>query len=135
MNDEVYMKLALEEARQAKLLDEVPIGAVIVRDDKVIARAFNRKSIYHAEVLVINQACKNLNSWYLDDCTLYTTVEPCMMCTGAIIQSRIGRVVYGTLNDSFGYLSKIDDIKINVTGDVLKKECAELLSDFFRSKR
>ena len=138
-NDEYYMSLAIEEARKAYLLDEVPIGCVIVCDDKVIASAFNRKTIdniaiYHAEVLAIEKACKYLNSWYLDNCILYTTIEPCMMCTGAIIQSRIPKVVYGASNLSFGYLSKIDT-KINITSGILEEECISILSDFFKEKR
>ena len=138
-NDEYYMSLALEEARKAYLLNEVPIGCVIVCNDKVIASAFNRKTIdniatYHAEILAIEKACKYLKSWYLDNCILYTTIEPCMMCTGAIIQSRIPKVVYGASNLSFGYLSKIDT-KINITSGILEKECISILSDFFKEKR
>ena len=138
-NDEYYMSLALEEARKAYLLDEVPIGCVIVCNDKVIASAFNRKTIdnvatYHAEILAIEKACKYLNSWYLDNCVLYTTIEPCLMCTGAIIQSRIPKVVYGASNLSFGYLSKMDT-KINITSGILENECISILSDFFKEKR
>ena len=138
--DLYYMKLALEEAKKAIEYDEVPVGAVIVYKDKVIAKAFNRKNIdniaiYHAEVIVIEEACRVLGSWYLDECTLYTTVEPCMMCTGAIIQSRIKRVVYGTNNEAFGYLSKIDNLKIEIVDNILKDECSVLLSKFFKNKR
>lgn len=138
-NDEYYMSLALEEARKAYLLNEVPIGCVIVCNDKVIASAFNRKTIdniatYHAEILAIEDACKYLGSWYLDNCVLYTTIEPCMMCTGAIIQSRIPKVVYGASNSSFGYLSKIDT-KISITSGILEEECISILSDFFKEKR
>ncbi len=140
MNDELYMKLAIKEAKKANKKDEVPIGAIIVKNNKVIAKSYNRKSIdniatSHAELLAINKACKKLKSWYLDDCTLYTTVEPCMMCTGAIIQSRIKRVVYGTKNESFGYLSKINNSKIKIKSNVLKDECINLLSTFFKNKR
>lgn len=138
-NDEYYMNLALEEAKKAISFDEVPIGCVIVRDNKVIAKSFNRKSLdnvatYHAEILAIEYACKHLGTWYLDDCILYTTVEPCMMCTGAIIQSRIPKVVYGTVNDAFGQLSKIDT-KIEVIGGILEKDCSSILSEFFQAKR
>ena len=133
------MSLALKEARKAEYLDEVPIGCVIVRDGKVIAKCYNQKTLknmatYHAEVLAINQACRKLKSWYLDECTLYTTVEPCIMCTGAIIQSRISRVVYGTNNEAFGYLSKLK-LKIDIKSGVLKEECSKILSDFFKDKR
>ena len=140
MNDEYYMRLALEEASKAFSLDEVPIGCVIVRDGKVISKKYNQKSLkniatYHAEVLAINEACCKLGTWYLDDCTVYTTVEPCMMCCGAIQQARVSRVVYGTKNEAFGYLSKVKNNKIDIKGNVLDKECTKLLSDFFKKKR
>lgn len=139
-DDLYYMNIALKEARKAYLLDEVPIGCVIVKDGNVIAKSYNQKTLknvatYHAEVLAINLACKRLNTWHLDDCVMYTTVEPCLMCTGAIIQSRISKVVYGTDNQAFGYLSKINQLKIEVKGNVLKEECSILLSDFFKEKR
>lgn len=139
MNDVDYMELALEEAKKAFSLDEVPIGALIVKDGEIISKYYNRKSLdniatYHAEVLVIEEACKILGTWYLDDCVLYTTVEPCMMCTGAIIQARIPKVVYGTTNEVFGYLSKMDT-KIEVIGGILEKECSNILSEFFKKRR
>ena len=139
MTDEYYMNLALEEAKKANAMDEVPIGCIIVRNQEVIAKSFNHKTIdnvatYHAEILAINEACKVLGTWYLDDCILYTTVEPCMMCTGAIIQSRIPKVIYGATNEAFGYLSKINT-KIKVIGGILDKECSSILSDFFQQKR
>ena len=139
-DDKFYMKLALEEARKAYELDEVPIGCIIVKDDKVIARAYNRKSLdniatYHAEILAIEDVCRRLNTWYLDDCILYTTVEPCMMCTGAIIQARISKVVYGANNDAFGYMSRLGKSKIEIVDSVLEKDCSEILSAFFKAKR
>ena len=139
MHNEYYMRLALKEAKKAKQLDEVPIGCIIVKNNQVIASSYNRKTLdnvatYHAEILAIEQACKHLNTWYLDDCTLYTTVEPCMMCTGAIIQSRIPKVIYGTPNEAFGHLSRIDT-KIEVINGILEEECREILSEFFRQKR
>ena len=140
MTDEYYMKKAIQNAKKAYKLDEVPIGAIIVKDKKIIASTYNKKELeniatYHAEVLAINEACKKLNTWHLEDCTLYTTVEPCLMCTGAIIQSRISRVVYGTKNKAFGYLSKLTNSKIEITKDILNKECLNLLSSFFKNKR
>lgn len=139
-DDIYYMNLALKEARKACKKDEVPIGAVIVKGGKVIAKAYNRKTLdnvatYHAEILVIEKACRKLKTWYLDDCSLYTTVEPCLMCTGAILQSRISKVVYGTNNDSFGYLSKLKESKIKIISEVLKDECRQLLTDFFKKQR
>ncbi len=140
MNDNYFMSKALELAKKAYDLDEVPVGCVVVYNNEIIASGFNRKEIdgistYHAEILAINDACKKLGTWRLDDCILYTTMEPCMMCTGAIIQSRIGRVIYGTKNDSFGYLSKVNNNKIIVNSDVLKDECLLLLGKFFKEKR
>ena len=140
MEDEYYMRIALEQAKKARDLDEVPIGCVIVKDNKVIAKAYNRKTldnvaIYHAEILAIEKACRKLKTWYLDECTLYTTVEPCLMCSGAIVQSRISRVVYGTNNASFGYLSKMENLKISIISNVLKEECSNILTDFFKNKR
>ena len=138
--DLYYMNLALEEAKKAIYYDEVPVGALIVYKNKIISKSFNRKSLdniatYHAEIIAIENACKALGTWYLDECILYTTVEPCMMCTGAIIQSRIKRVVYGTNNEAFGYLSKLNNPKIKITSGILKKECSLILSKFFQDKR
>lgn len=139
-NDEYYMRLAIDEANKAIDLDEVPIGCVIVRNGEVISRCFNQKTLkniatYHAEVLAIEEACRKLKTWYLDDCVLYTTVEPCLMCTGAIIQSRIPKVIYGTRNEAFGYLSKLKSHKIEAIEGVLDKECSSILSSFFKNKR
>ena len=139
-NDNHYMNIALEEAKKAYKKNEVPIGCIIVKDEKIIAKSYNQKTLkniatYHAELLAINKACKKLNTWYLTNCTLYTTVEPCLMCTGAIIQSRITRVVYGTTNEAFGQLSKMKNLKIDITSNVLKDECSKILSDFFKEKR
>lgn len=140
MDDKYYMNLALNEAKKASDLNEVPIGCIIVQNDKVIAKAYNRKTldnvaIYHAEVLAIEKACQILGTWYLDDCILYTTVEPCMMCTGAIIQSRIPKVVYGATNEAFGYLSKIEKTKIEIVSGILEADCSQILTEFFRKRR
>ena len=139
-NDNYYMNLALKEAKKAYELNEVPIGCIIVKDGKIISKSYNKKTLkniatYHAEILAINKACKKLNSWYLDECTLYTTVEPCLMCTGAIIQSRISKVVYGTSNESFGYIRNINNSKLKIIPNILKEECQNILSKFFEEKR
>ena len=139
MDDSYYMNIALNEAKKAFALDEVPIGCVIVKNGKIIAKNYNRKTLdniatYHAEILAIESACKKLKTWYLEECILYTTVEPCLMCTGAIIQSRIPKVVYGTKNDSFGHISKINK-KIEIINGVLEEDCRKILSDFFQTKR
>ena len=139
MTDEYFMDNALIEARKALEKNEVPIGAVIVKDNKIIAASYNTKELskiatHHAEINVINIACKKLKTWHLEDCVLYTTVEPCLMCTGAIIQSRIKKVVYGTDNEAFGYLRNIKD-KIEIISGIKETECRIILSDFFKEKR
>ena len=149
MNQDIkYMKLALNEAQKAALLDEVPVGAVIVKDDVVIAKAHNlrqkKKSVLgHAEILAIQKANKKLDSWMLDDCTLYVTVEPCVMCAGTIIQSRIKRVVYATHEPKFGALGSVIDLslvndfnhQIIVEKGILQEEASLLMKEFFKNIR
>jgi tRNA(adenine34) deaminase len=147
-NQEKYMKLALKEANKAKAIDEVPVGCVIVKDDKVIARGYNKReltqdSTSHAELKTLQKACKKLNSWRLEDCDIYITLEPCIMCAGAIIQSRIRKVVYGAPDfkgGAFGSSLNVMDAKnINhrpeVVSGVLEKECTEIIQNYFKSKR
>ena len=135
---------ALKEAKKAFELGEVPIGAVIVKDNKIISRAFNKKessnlATSHAEILAINKACKKLNNWRLLDCTLYVTVEPCLMCCGAIIQSRIKKVVYGTSNEYYGAVESIDNTlkkyNIEVENNILQNECSNIMKEFFKKRR
>lgn len=146
--DEKYMRLAIKEAQKAAIKDEVPIGAIIVHEDKVIARAYNlresrKQSIAHAEILAIQKACKKLDSWRLENCTIYVTLEPCPMCAGAILQSRISRVVYGAKDAKGGCvdscLKMYETAGFNHyptwTSGVLADECAQLLKDFFKNKR
>lgn len=148
MQDKDYMQLALERAKLAATFDEVPIGAVIVKNGEVIAYGENRKerencAVYHAEIVAITEACKKLNNWYLDDCTLYVTLEPCPMCCGAILNSRIDRVVYGATDAKSGGVTSLynllDDKKYNhicrIEGGVLEEECSAILSQFFKKKR
>lgn len=141
---EKYMLEALKEANKAFKLGEVPIGAIIVKDDKIIARAFNKKestnlATSHAEILAINKACKKINNWRLLDCTLYVTVEPCLMCCGAIIQSRIKKIVYGTPNEYYGAVESIDNTlkkyNIEVESNMLENECLYILKEFFKKRR
>lgn len=141
---EKYMLEALKEADKAFKLGEVPIGAVIVKDDKIISRAFNKKessnlATSHAEILAINKACKKLNNWRLLDCTLYVTVEPCLMCCGAIIQSRIKKVIYGTTNEYYGAVESIDNTlkkyNIEVESNILQNKCSYILKEFFKKRR
>lgn len=143
MTDEYYMKLAIEQATMAFDNDEVPIGCVVVLKDRVIAKSFNcveklKDSTAHAEIMAITQACNTINSKYLKDATLYVTIEPCIMCMGAIIWSKIGRVVYGAKEEKSGYSSFLDRIpngNIEIKGGVLSDECRHLIKKFFSSKR
>nr|WP_050779485.1 MULTISPECIES: tRNA adenosine(34) deaminase TadA [Lysinibacillus] len=142
------MKQALEEAQQAALLGEVPIGAVLVYEGKIIARAHNlrettQNATTHAELLVIQEACKKIGSWRLEDTTLYVTLEPCPMCAGAILQSRVPRVVYGARDQKAGCVDSLyhllNDERFNhdcdVTEGILAEECGQILTDFFKALR
>ncbi|MBB6450617.1 tRNA(adenine34) deaminase [Geomicrobium halophilum] len=146
--DERYMKLALVEAEKAEAEGEVPIGAVIVHKDEVIARAHNRREqeqhiFTHAECIAMYTASKVINSWRLEECTLYVTLEPCAMCAGAALQSRIPRVVFGAADPKAGctgtLMNLLNDNRFNhvseVTGGVLEDECSVLLSSFFQELR
>lgn len=146
--NEKYMKLAIKEAMKARNIDEVPIGAIIVKDDKVIAKAHNlrekkQQATAHAEILAIEKACKKLGTWRLEDCILYVTLEPCAMCTGATILSRIKHVVFGAKNPKGGCVeSCIEMYKQQgfnhyptYESGILEEECSKILSDFFKEKR
>lgn len=145
--DAHWMHQALLEAKKAAALGEIPVGAVIVRDNEVIARAHNRRELdqdamAHAEVLCIQQACRVLNSWRLSGCTLYVTLEPCPMCSGAIINSRLDRVVYGAKDDKAGCAGSVADLFVMpfnhtpvIRSGILEEECAAVLSDFFETLR
>lgn len=146
--NELYMKLAIKEAIKARDKDEVPIGAVIVKDGIVISKAHNlrekkQQATAHAEILAIEKACKKLGSWRLENCTLYVTLEPCAMCTGATILSRIDHVVFGASDPKGGCIkSCIEMYKQQgfnhyptYESGILEEECSKLLSDFFKEKR
>lgn len=148
MNDEFFMKKAIALAKKAYKKGDVPVGALIVKDNKIVGYGYNKKhrrkcSVYHAEILAIMSANRKLKSWYLNDCVLYVTMEPCLMCCGAIIQSRIGRVVYGTKCSKFGFAGSIDNVLDNgknnhsvvVAGGIMSDECSSLLKKFFCDKR
>lgn len=146
MNKE-FMLLALNEAKKAKLIDEVPIGAVIVKDGKVIAKAHNlceknANPTHHAELLAINKAFKKLNTNRLTGCELYVTLEPCPMCAGAIINSKVSKVIFGAFDLKGGAVSSRVDLfnkgfnhKPEVYEGICEKECAEILTEFFKNKR
>ncbi len=145
--DERFMRLAIELAKQAESIDEVPVGALIVRDGEIIAEAYNTRestkcATHHAEILAIERACAALGGWRLPDTTLYVTMEPCAMCAGAIVNARVTRVVYGAPDLRFGaFGSLIDLAKIplnhtpEVTGGVLGDECVSILKGYFKKKR
>ncbi|MES5261236.1 tRNA adenosine(34) deaminase TadA [Priestia megaterium] len=148
LNDEKYMRLAIDEALKAKDKLEVPIGAVIVQNDAVVASAYNlreteQRSVAHAELLAIDEACKKLRTWRLEDATLYVTLEPCPMCAGAIVLSRVKRVVFGAYDPKGGcagtLLNLLEFEKFNhqaeVVGGMLEEECGSLLTTFFRELR
>ena len=144
MDDEKYMMMAIAEAKKSLRSEDVPVGAVIVMDDKVIARSYNqkeknKKATHHAEILAINKASTKKGTYRLDNATIYTTKEPCLMCMGAILSARIGRIVYGAQDKRFGteYLAKDNNFNhtCDIVGGVLKEECEKLLSDFFKSLR
>ncbi|WP_017729637.1 tRNA adenosine(34) deaminase TadA [Halalkalibacterium ligniniphilum] len=146
--DERFMKLAIEAADRAERLGEVPIGAIIVKDDAVIARGYNlrelnQQALAHAELMAIEEACKMLGTWRLTDCTLYVTLEPCPMCAGAIVQSRIDRVVYGASDPKAGcagtLMNLLQEERFNhqaeVVSGVLEEECSSRLTRFFQEIR
>ena len=143
-----FMQEALKEANKAKQKDEVPVGAVVVKDDKIIARAHNQKNskknaLLHAEILALEKAQKKLQDWHLYDCTLYVTLEPCPMCAGACINARVGTVVFGASDEKAGCFGSVFDFsqkntfnhRPTIIKDILKEECAKILSDFFKNKR
>ena len=143
-SDEYYMKEALKQAKKALALNETPIGCVIVCDDKIIARGYNRRNtehctLGHAEIKAIKKASRAVGDWRLDECTIYITLEPCQMCAGAIVQARIPRVVIGAMNAKAGCAGSVVNLLENpdfnhqcdITKGVLEDECSRLLSDFF----
>jgi tRNA(adenine34) deaminase len=145
MEDIFYMREALKQAKKAYLMGEVPIGAVIVRDGKIISKAHNmRESLSdptaHAEMIAIKKASEALKGWRLNECTMYVTIEPCCMCAGAIIQSRIKRIVVGSKDEKAGACgSKVDVLEhnlfnhnVDVSFGILRDECSSMLTGFFK---
>lgn len=146
--DEKFMKAAITQARKAYAIDEVPIGCVIVQNDKIIARGYNRRNIdkntlAHAELSAIRKASKKTGDWRLEDCTMYVTLEPCQMCAGAIVQSRMKRVVIGSMNAKAGCAGSVLNLlqmqqfnhQVEITRGIREEECSQMLSQFFRELR
>lgn len=146
--DEKYMKEAIRQAKKAYALDEVPIGCVIVQNGKIIARGYNRRNtdkntLAHAELTAIKKASKKTRDWRLEDCTLYVTLEPCQMCAGAIVQSRMGRVVIASMNPKAGCAGSVLNLlqmsqfnhQVEIEKGVLGEECSQMLSNFFKELR
>ena len=147
LDKEFFMKEALKEAEKAYKKEEIPVGAVIVKDGKIIARAHNLKelknsSIFHAEILAIDKANKKLKAWRLENCEMYITLEPCMMCMGAIINSRLKKIYIGTLDPKTGSCKSVINIEnykfnheVEIETGILKEECEYILKDFFKMLR
>lgn len=146
--DEKFMKAALKQAQKAYAIDEVPIGCVIVQNEHIIARGYNRRNIdkntlAHAELSAIRKASKKIGDWRLEDCTMYVTLEPCQMCAGAIVQSRMKRVVIASMNAKAGCAGSVLNLlqmqqfnhQVEITQGVLEEECSRMLSSFFRELR
>ena len=146
--DEKYMRAALREAKKAYKLDEVPIGCVIVQNDKIIARGYNRRNtdkntLAHAEISAIKKASKKTGDWRLEDCTMYVTLEPCQMCAGAIVQSRLKKVVIASMNPKAGCAGSVINLlqmkqfnhQVEMVTGVLEEESSTMLSGFFQELR
>ncbi len=147
-SDEKYMREAIKQAKKAAAIGDVPIGCVIVYEDKIIARAYNKRNknkttLAHAELLAIAKASKKLGDWRLEDCTMYITLEPCQMCAGAIVQARILRVVIGSRNPKAGCAGSVLNLlqvkefnhQVELTEGILQEECSAMLSEFFKELR
>lgn len=148
MEDEIFMKEAIKQAKRAYKQDEVPIGCVIVQDGKVIARAYNKRNmkrnpLAHAEIMAINKAAKVTGDWRLEDCVMYITLEPCQMCAGAIVQARIPKVVIGSMNPKAGCAGSILNLlqvqafnhQVELVKGVMEEECTSMLQEFFKELR
>lgn len=146
--DDKFMREALRQAKKAKAIGEMPVGAVIVRNGEIISRGYNKRetkknAILHAEMIAIDRACKKLGGWRLPGCEMYVTLEPCPMCAGAILNSRIEHIYFGASDEKSGCcgtkLNLMDmnlcNVKVPVTGGVMEKECKEIIKEFFRDLR
>jgi tRNA(adenine34) deaminase len=136
-----YMDLAIKEAKKSLINEDIPVGAIIIKNNIIISKAHNMKELLcnatrHAEIIAIEKACNKLNTWYLDDCILVTTMEPCMMCCGAIAQSRIKKIIYGVKNEKYGFSkflsekNKVECIKYEDDTEIIN-----MLKNFFKERR
>lgn len=135
---EKYMKIALKQAEKALKYNEVPVGCIIVKNNKIIAKAYNKKEktknvIKHAEIIAISKACEKIKNWRLDNCEIYITMEPCMMCSGAIEQARIKKIIYGVKNENYGFTENLKNIEI--ISQVCESECKKIVQMFFKKRR
>ena len=148
LEKEYYMKEALKEAKKAYKKQEIPVGAIIVKDGKIIARGYNQKelkkdSTMHAEIIAIRKASKKIGAWRLNDCEMYITLEPCPMCAGAIVNSRVKKIYIGTMDKKNGACGSIDNIledytqnyKVDQKGEIMQEECEKIIKDFFKELR
>ena len=146
--NEKFMREAIKQAQKAAAIGETPIGAVIVQDGKIIARGYNKRetkknALLHAEIIAIDKACKKLGGWRLPRCDMYVTLEPCPMCSGAIINARIDNIYFGAYDKKSGCAGSAENLfekgmfnhDVNVIGGIMEKECARILSDFFKELR
>lgn len=142
-----FMKEALKEAKKAYEKNEVPVGAVIVLNGKIIARGHNKRetkknSLCHAEIIAINKACKKIENFRLENCVMYVTLEPCTMCAGAIVQSRIEKLIFGARDEKYGMAGTVANVfdlksnhKVEVQGGILEEECSNIIKEFFKKIR
>lgn len=140
--NEIYMEEAIKQAKKAYKKNDVPVGAVLVLNNKIISKGYNKKekdnkATAHAEIIAIEKACKKLKTWHLENCILYTTLEPCLMCTGAILQSRIKTIYYSVPNTNFGAIQTLKqyDKEIKIISGILEDKSILLLKKFFQDKR
>ena len=147
MDEKKYMKMAISEAKRALKKGEVPIGAIIIKDGKVISKGHNERetkanSLCHAEIIAINKACKKLKNFRLEDCIMYVTLEPCCMCAGAIVQSRIKKVIFGAKDEKYGAVCSIGEIfdlksnhRVEYEQGIMSDECSIIIKNFFKELR
>ena len=144
----IYMREALKNANKAMKINEIPVGCIITYENKIISHGYNQRNkknnvLYHAEIIAINKACKKLNDWRLENCILYSTLEPCAMCAGAILQARIKKIIFGCYNYKFGCAGSVINLfeqkqfnhRVEIISGVMQNECEIILKEFFKAIR